>query len=85
MKNPFDPNELLTPGIHFLSIGHDDGCLTIETQRDADCTCQSVTLTHHQDEKRFAAIMEQNRAQRRKAKAVALRAIKKAQRRDGDV
>jgi hypothetical protein len=89
MTKPFNFNDLLTPGLHFLSIGHDDGCLTIESQREEDCTCASITLSHHQDEERFIATMEKNRAQRRAAEAVAREAIRKARkaakRKGGDV
>ncbi len=39
---PAAPHATLKPGVYVLNIQHDDGCPTIRTQRNADCTCACV-------------------------------------------
>ncbi len=39
---PVPPHATLKPGVYVLNIQHDDGCPTIRTQRESECTCAEV-------------------------------------------
>lgn len=41
-RRPSAPHATIKPGVYVLNIQHDDGCLTIRTQRPSDCTCTEV-------------------------------------------
>jgi hypothetical protein len=41
-KRPAAPHANLKPGFYVLNVQHDDGCPTIRSQRQSDCTCSEV-------------------------------------------
>jgi hypothetical protein len=41
-KRPSAPHASMKPGLYVLNIQHDDGCPTIRSQRQSDCTCSEV-------------------------------------------
>jgi hypothetical protein len=41
-KRPSAPHASMKPGLYVLNIQHDDGCPTIRTQRESECTCSEV-------------------------------------------
>jgi hypothetical protein len=72
----------LSPGVHFMSVYHDDHCQTLVTGAGSDCDCDPTTEVHR-DEARFLKTATMNRASRRKAAREAEKAIRKAQKQTG--
>lgn len=67
---------MLKPGLHFLEIGHEQGCPGRYTN-GGGCNCDpSITL--HTDHERFMHNEIQNRAARREAQREAERAMRRA-------
>lgn len=68
----------MKPGLHFLEVGHDDGCPGRYTNGDG-CAC-APSFTVHSSVERFLAGERANRAARRKAAREAVKALRKAAR-----
>lgn len=70
------PADLMKPGLHFMLIEHDKGCLTPATLCESDCTCSPTPKIV--TESRFLGAIEQTRRVRRKAARQAEKALHKA-------